>query len=96
MGTPSSLKLIAWSEDQRMQMHDAYRKFVAMCTEQDYEALMRLREQVAPGQVCSIVTLISSCYQKPELLDGIPSSLVQLLKERNLPPPSAGASSFEE
>lgn len=94
MGTPLSLSFIAWSQDQRMRMHDAYRKFLMMCTERDYEALMRLREQVAPGRVCSIVTLISSCYQRPELLDGLPSSLVQLLKERNLPPPAPDASSL--
>lgn len=84
--------LPVWTAEQRARAHQAFNRWMQACTEQEYEKLMDLREQVAPGEVCSIVKLVQSCYARPELLAGLPASLVQLMRERNLPQPFAVAS----
>lgn len=81
----------SWSAENRMQLHATFNAWISTCSEEEYLHLMSLREQVAPGQVCSIVTLVRSYFARPSLV--LPSSLVQLMQERNLLPPFAGATS---
>ncbi|WP_287919541.1 hypothetical protein [Comamonas sp.] len=81
-----------WSADKRMQLHAVFNAWISSCSEEEYLHLMSLREQVAPGQVCSIVTLVRSYFERPSL--PMPESLVQLMQARNLQPAFAGASSF--
>lgn len=73
-----------WGEEQRFKFHATFNAWMTTCPEEDYLRLMRLREQVAPGQVCSIVTLLRSCFADPALLAGLPASLIQLMQARNL------------
>ncbi|WP_404299009.1 hypothetical protein [Alicycliphilus denitrificans] len=81
-----------WSEAQRMDMHAAFTQWLIVCDEQEYQRLMELRETVAPGDVCSIIKLVRSCYARPDLLAGLPARLVQLMRARCLPLPFADAS----
>lgn len=81
-----------WTEAQRMDMHAAFTQWLIACSEQEYQQLMDLREKVAPGDVCSIIKLVRSCYERPDLLDGLPERLVQLMQARCLPLPSSDAS----
>lgn len=81
-----------WSEAQRMEMHAAFAQWLIACDEQEYQRLMDLREKVAPGDVCSIIKLVRSCYARPDLLAGLPARLVQLMRARCLPLPFAAAS----
>ncbi|MBD7959350.1 hypothetical protein [Comamonas avium] len=80
-----------WSADKRLQLHAVFNAWISSCSEEEYLHLMSLREQVAPGQVCSIVTLVRSYFERPSL--SLPASLIQLMQARNLQPVSAGASS---
>lgn len=89
----NSLNTTIWTQEQRMRMHDAYRKWVQCCTEPEYEQVFNLREQIAPGRVCSIIKLARACLARQELLAGLPASLVQLMRERNLLPASSCVSS---
>ncbi|GKS73300.1 hypothetical protein AVME950_00410 [Acidovorax sp. SUPP950] len=91
----SPLPSMDWGNEQRAGVHAAFNRWIASCTEDDYQKLMALREAVAPGDVCSIVKLVRACYARLELLEGLPASLVQLLQERNLPPPSSAAQAGE-
>jgi hypothetical protein len=75
----------SWSAEKRMQLHATFNAWISTCSEEEYLHLMSLREQVAPGQVCSIVTLVRSYFARP--------SLVLLMQERNLLPAFAGATS---
>lgn len=81
-----------WTEAQRMDMHAAFTQWLIACDEQEYQRLMDLREKVAPGEVCSIIKLVRSCYARPDLIAGLPTGLVQLMRARCLPLPSADAS----
>ncbi|RMX08221.1 hypothetical protein D8I35_03670 [Corticibacter populi] len=82
------------SEEQRRLFHMAFNEWMQICTEDDYRKLtVDLREQVAPGQICSVVSLIQACFARQELLADVPASLVQLLQARNWLRPSACGSS---
>lgn len=81
-----------WSAAQRMDIHAAFTQWLMACDEQEYQRLMELREKVAPGDVCSIIKLVRSCYARPDLLAGLPVRLVQLMRARCLSLPSADAS----
>lgn len=87
----NSLKSNDWGNEQRARVHAAFHRWVSSCSEEDFQQLILLREAIAPGEVCSIVRLVRACYARQDLLDGLPASLVQLLRERNLPPPSFDA-----
>lgn len=80
-----------WSADKRMQLHEVFNAWISSCSVEDCQRLMCLREQVAPGQVCSIVTLVRSCFSSPGL--SLPASLIQLMQARNLLPLSSVGSS---
>lgn len=81
----------SWSAEVRMQLHAVFNAWISTCSAEDCQHLMRLREQVAPGQVCSIVTLVRSSFARPGLT--LPASLVQLMQARNLLPLSSVGSS---
>lgn len=85
-----TLRVIEWDKDDRRLIH----KWLLLCTDDDYACLFALRERVAPGEVCSVVKLVRKCFKHPDLVDGLPASLVQLMQERRLPQPSLAASSL--
>ena len=87
-----SLELLGdWGQEQRKQFHTAFNRWVASSSEQEYLRLMSLREQVAPGEVCSAIKLVRSSFARPDLSDSLPASLVQLMQERNLLPALSAA-----
>lgn len=81
----------SWGQEQRMRLHAIFNQWMATCSEEDFQRLMRLREQVAPGQVCSIVKLVRSCFARTDLQDALPASLLQLMQVRNWPRASFAA-----
>jgi len=93
MSLATTLLSHSWGEEQRFKFHATFNAWMTTCPEEDYLRLMHLREQVAPGQVCSIVTLLRSCFADPALSAGLPASLVQLMQERNLLQVSSAAPS---
>lgn len=75
------------SDEQRRQLHAAFNEWMQTCSEEDHSKLLvDLREQIAPGQICSIVSLIQACFARQSLLQELPASLVQLLRARNWQP----------
>ena len=89
-----SLELLGdWGQEQRKQFHAAFNCWVANSSEQEYLRLMSLREQVAPGEVCSSIKLVRSSFTRPDISGLLPASLVQLLQARNLLPASFAATS---
>nr|WP_314710998.1 hypothetical protein [uncultured Comamonas sp.] len=79
-----------WNQDQRILFHTTLNKWLVVCSDDEYQNLMNLREQVAPGQVCSFIKLIRSCFARPDLSGLLPASLVQLLQAGSLLPVYAG------
>ncbi|MBD9530872.1 hypothetical protein IB233_04375 [Comamonas sp. CMM01] len=73
-----------WSQEQRKQFHVAFNHWLSISSEHDYLRLMSLREQVAPGEVCSVIKLVRSSFARPDLSASLPASLIQLMQERNL------------
>lgn len=73
MSLATTLLSHSWGEEQRFKFHATFNAWMTTCPEEDYLRLMHLREQVAPGQVCSIVTLLRSCFADPALSAGLPS-----------------------
>lgn len=82
-----------WGQEQRKRFHAAFNRWVADSSEQEYLRLMSLREQVAPGEVCSAIKLVRSSFARPDLSDSLPASLIQLMQARNLLPASCAATS---
>ncbi|MFZ7310980.1 hypothetical protein [Comamonas jiangduensis] len=66
----------------RVAFHAVYREWVASANDDEYQRLMVLREQIAPGEVCSAVSLVLHCLEQSELVNRLPSRLYQLLQER--------------
>ena len=63
--------------------------WLAVAGEAVFEAFEALREELAPGEVCSMVRLIRTCFARPELQARVPPALVALLRERNVLRPAA-------
>ena len=71
------------SDESRKQFHAIYNDWLTNASEGDFEKLEHAREHFAPGQVCSMVSLVRGCLNNPEFRPDLPESLVQLLRERN-------------
>lgn len=82
-----------WSEERRKALHSIFNEWMATCPAEDYQQLMELRERIAPGQVCSIVSLIRSCFARSDWLADVPQSLLQLMRARNWLQPSVASTS---
>ena len=77
------------NDDQRRLFHAALADWLLDAGEADFEAIEALREEIAPGEVCSMLRLIRTCFARPELQARVPAALVALLRERNLLRPAA-------
>ena len=72
--------------EERKRIHAVFNDWLCLATEEEFQQLEQTRERFAPHQVCSIVSLIRGCLDQKELVQSLPATLRQLLKERNLPP----------
>lgn len=77
--------------EERTRFHAIFNSWLNHASDQDYEQLELARDQFAPNQVCSAVTLVSGCMARKDLEQQLPASLRQLLKERSWPQADAGA-----
>lgn len=89
----NTMQMQPWSEEQRKLFHVAFNNWLSTADEADFDRLEALRTQIAPGEVCSMVRLVRSCFAQPDLLAGLPAALVQRLREQSLLQPCAAAPS---
>ncbi|PZP98313.1 MAG: hypothetical protein DI587_14800 [Variovorax paradoxus] len=87
------MQMQPWNEEQRKLFHVAFNNWLSTADEADFDRLEALRTQIAPGEVCSMVRLVRSCFAQPDLLAGLPAALVQRLREQSLLQPCAAAPS---
>jgi hypothetical protein len=59
-----------------------------------FNKLLHSGHQVAPGQFCTVLTLIRGCFRHRVIRLDMPSSLVQLVRERTGPRLASLPSSF--
>lgn len=77
------------NDDQRKLFHAALADWLAQANEAEFDAIEALREEVAPGEVCSMLRLVRACFARADLQSRLPAALVALLRERNLLRPAA-------
>lgn len=77
--------------EQRELFHAIFNEWFAGASETDYAMLEAARERVAPGQICSMVSLVRGCFARPDLMAELPESLVQLFRARNWPQADAAS-----
>ena len=77
------LNLPPLDDEQRKLFHAIFNQWFADASEADYAQLDVARERYAPGQVCSMVSLVRGCFARPDLQADLPQSLVQRLREGN-------------
>lgn len=77
------------NDDQRKLFHKALADWMADAQEVDFDKMEALREEIAPGEVCSMIKLVRSCFAQPHLQARLPAALVALLRERSLLQPCA-------
>ena len=77
--------------EERKRIHAVFNDWLCQASEEEFQQLEQTRERFAPHQVCSIVSLVRGCLVREDLSQGLPATLRQLLKERNLPPACADA-----
>lgn len=87
--TASVIDLPTWTLEERAIFHRCFKTWCSQATNDDFDKLEQLREQVAPGEVCSMVRLVRSGFRQPDLRDQLPAALVGLLQERRLLPASS-------
>lgn len=80
-------------DEQRKLFHAIFSEWFAGASEADYIQLDVARERYAPGQVCSMITLVRGCFAQPQLRSELPQTLTRLLRERNWPRPTVAAKS---
>ncbi|MCR6481049.1 hypothetical protein NU688_33165 [Variovorax sp. ZS18.2.2] len=80
-------------EAQRKLFHAAFADWLSQASESDCNLLEQARERVAPGQVCSMHSLVLRCSAQPDQATLLPESLTALLRERNWQPHGADAAS---
>ena len=76
--------LPAIDDEQRKLFHAVFNEWFAEATETDYDLLEAAREHVAPGHICSMLTLVRICFAQDLKLE-LPETLVQRLQARNWP-----------
>ncbi|RCW66241.1 hypothetical protein DES41_111199 [Pseudorhodoferax soli] len=80
----NTMQMQPWNEEQRKLFHVEFNDWINTAEEADFDRLETLRAEVAPGEVCSMVRLVRSCFARPDLLAGLPTALVQRLREQSL------------
>lgn len=75
--------------EQRKLFHQTMAEWMAMAEEADFERIEVLREQLAPGEVCSMLKLMRLCLARSEFQAQLPEALVALLRARSLLRPCA-------
>ncbi|MFP5474138.1 MAG: hypothetical protein ACLGJD_10875 [Gammaproteobacteria bacterium] len=83
------IELPNWSPEERAVFHSCFRAWCSQASSDEFDKLEQLREQVAPGEVCSMVRLVRAGFRQPDLRDQLPAALVGLLQERRLLPASS-------
>jgi hypothetical protein len=89
----NTMQMQPWNDEQRRLFHVAFNHWISTADEADFDRLEALRARVAPGEVCSMVRLVRSCFAQPDLLADLPAALVQRLREQSLLQPCAAAPS---
>lgn len=87
--TTTVIDLPTWTPEERATFHSCFRTWCNQATTDEFDKLEQLREQVAPGEVCSMVRLVRAGFRQPDLRDRLPAALVGLLQERHLLPAAA-------
>ena len=77
------------NDDQRKLFHAALADWLGQANEAEFDAIESLRDEIASGEVCSMVRLVRTCLARPDLQSRLPAALVALLRERNLLRPAA-------
>ncbi|GKT25124.1 hypothetical protein AVHM3334_16950 [Acidovorax sp. SUPP3334] len=70
------------AQEQRQLFHAVLRQWLTAAPAPDCDKLIMARERHAPGQRCSMLTLVRSCFTQPALRADLPESLVHLLVQR--------------
>lgn len=83
---PAVVDLPTWTAEERATFHSCFRTWCNQATNDEFDQLEQLREQVAPGEVCSMVRLVRAGFRQPDLRDQLPAALIGLLQERHLLP----------
>lgn len=82
------IQMIPVSDEQRKLFHAAFNDWMSHATEVEFEQLEQARDLVAPGEVSSMLTLVRRCLSQQDLVEKLPASLLQQLRERNWLRPS--------
>ena len=70
---------------QRTRFHAMFERWTCSASEQEYEEFINLRELIAPGEVCSVIRIALTCIGDPVMINRLPASLREALKEENWP-----------
>lgn len=89
--TSTVIDLPTWTTEERAAFHSCFKAWCSQATSDEFDKLEQLREQVAPGEICSMVRLVRAGFRRPDLRDRLPIALVGLLQERRLLPAAAAA-----
>lgn len=81
---PISEKTI--TKNQRMQLHRLFEAWINdKATEEDAQTFFEVREDIAPGEVCSVLRIAVTCLNNPAMFDRLPISFQEELKVSNWP-----------
>ncbi len=78
-------------DQERRLFHSIFGNWLLSASDEDLDRLEEARECYALHQVCSTVSLVRGCLQRPDLTPSLPQSLRQLLQERRWPQAASGA-----
>lgn len=78
-----------FTDEQRKLFHKAIGRWLAEANESEFDQIEVLREEIAPGEICSMLRLVRTCFAHPQLQSRLPAALVALLRERSLLQPCA-------
>ncbi|KQP14793.1 hypothetical protein [Pseudorhodoferax sp. Leaf267] len=79
------------SDEERRLFHAAIAQWLSAAHEVEFDQVEVLRAEIAPGEVCSMLRLVRTCFAHPHLQSRLPAPLVALLRERSLLQPCAVA-----